>query len=99
MKRVALILLAAAVSCGCYRPAIKYVEFDPSAPFVMNSWYKMGDTYWFSTPSQELAKAEYSRVTGHSPDTIPFSMYGFYLWTDGTGMFYVTQSHKTYNEN
>ena len=94
MKYTVALLVIALLTCGCYRPMVKYIQYDPSAPFIMNTWYKFDDTYWFSTPSIDLAEKEYQRVTGHAPDTIPQSMYGFHLWGDGVGMYYVTQTKR-----
>lgn len=94
MKKLLLILIAAVVSCGCHSPIIKYTEYDPSYPFVFNSWYKADDTYWFETPSEELARAEYKRITNHEADNIPCQKYGFTLWTDSYGVYYITQVKK-----
>ena len=95
MKNLLLILLAAAVSCGCMdAPIIKYREWDPNKPFIMNAWYKADDTYFFQTPSEYVAKGEFERITQHKVDTIPFNRYGFYLWSDGHGMYYLTQNKR-----
>ncbi len=89
-----LLLLLGLITCGCGdRIMVKYVEGDVNEPFVYNSWYKFGDTYWFSTPSGDLARAEFTRITKHEADTIPLHRYGFSLWTDGS-MYYVTQSKR-----
>lgn len=94
MKQLLAILLLAAVSCSCSRPIVRYKEYDPDKPYIMGAWYKADGSYWFTTPSVELAKAEYARVTGHQPTRIPCNMYGFYVWGDGSGMFYVTQQRN-----
>jgi hypothetical protein len=95
MRYLATLLLFSLLACGCYvRPSIKYIEYDPESPFIMNAWYKAGSQYWFSTPSYDLAVAEFKRVTGHEVGRLPFNMYGFNVWADGQGMYFVTQENQ-----
>lgn len=85
------------VLTGCARPLVRYVQWNPSTPMLLNTWERIdGDNqtaYWFMTPYKSVANQEFIRVTGHKADTIPLSKYGFNLWYDGD-VYHLTQVKK-----
>lgn len=80
---------------GCSRPIVKYMEIDYQDSIPLNMWEKCPNSgcFWFTTPYESVAHAEFCRVAGHEPDSIPFSMYGFNIFTDGS-MYHVTQTKR-----
>jgi hypothetical protein len=71
------------------------MEIEYNDPIPLNMWEKcpVSGCYWFTTPYQSVANAEFSRVSGHNADTLPFTRCGFNIFTDGY-MYHVTQSKK-----
>lgn len=91
LLKLVFVLLAALILTGCSpRPRIHYIDWNPANDTNYNVWEKMGSSYWFRTPYESVAIAEYERVTGHDCDTIPLTRYGFSIWTDGN-IYHVTQ--------
>jgi hypothetical protein len=92
LLRLVFVLLIVLSIVGCSRPQIQYVEWNPTEPMKMNTWEKVdGHGYFFATPYESVAKAEFQNVTGYIPDTIPLRMYGFNIWFDGYA-YHITQS-------
>jgi hypothetical protein len=68
------------------------VEWNPTDSMRLNTWERVeGYGYFFATPYESVALAEYERVTNHEADTIPLRRHGFNLWFDGS-VYHITQS-------
>lgn len=91
LLRLVFVLLIVLSIVGCSRPMIQYVEWNPAEPIKINTWEKIEKQFWFCTPTQSVACAEFERVTGRYPDTIPLQRYGFNIWFDGW-TYHITQS-------